>query len=116
MERKLGHWDAGVREGAAALLGVMAGQPSCAAAVCAALPQLRLLCAKPSALPEARHGALLALARVLPALATSATPLPVDYATIVPELDAARLFRGKAKEKTKAAFCFSSHQSSRVAS
>jgi hypothetical protein len=99
VERKLVHWDIHIREASASLFGIMAGQESCKFAVLSVLPRLREMSVHPT-LPEVRHGALLALAHSVRAVAGS-----VDVTSIIPELEAARLFRGKGGEHVRVAAC-----------
>ncbi len=103
VERKLGHWDVAVRENAALLFGEMAALDSCRDAVVRALPRLRTMCVHPTCV-EARHGALLAIAYAVGEVC-KVDGVCVDVATIVPELDAARLFRGKGGEILRVAAC-----------
>jgi hypothetical protein len=101
VERKLGHWDVQVRDVAASLFGVVAGLDSCREKVLSLLTRVREMCVH-ATLPEVRHGALLALAHSIHALTP---PFSIDLANVVPELEAARLFRGKGGEHVRVAAC-----------
>lgn len=103
LERKLVHWDVQVREVAATLFGIMSSLESCRAAVLSVLPRIRDMCVN-ATLPEVRHGAILALANSIEHLVKHGS-LIVDVTTVIPELDAARLFRGKGGEHVRVAAC-----------
>lgn len=101
VERKICHWDVTVRDCASRLLGRIASFESCQSRVLALLPKIRSLSVHPED-PDLRHGGLLALGRVARALKQLTA---VDVATVVPELEAARLFRGKGGELVRVAAC-----------
>ncbi len=127
LRRKVCHWDARVRDEASLLLSAVA--PMCTDMLGKALVKLREGCV--SAEPETRHGALLAMGRIAKALvlcagnalaasgikqgdkdqgsssmdsAAKAVDLH-DVTSVVPELEAARLFRGKGGEMVRVAAC-----------
>lgn len=104
LNRKLRHWDARVRIEAATLLGAVVS--TCRDRVRDALPALRAACV--AAEPEVRHGALLAFGHAIQALCAVEPLTPAqlhDAGTVVPELEAGRMFRGKGGELVRVAAC-----------
>lgn len=103
---KVAHWDASVREVAAKGLAALVGSDTAFFAVDVVDDLV------PRALDsvlEVRHGAALALAAVVRALAAAGVGLEAERATrvvgVAPGVDKARLFRGKGGEIMRGAVC-----------
>ena len=100
IERKLKHWDPQLRELSAILLGEVIDFPACRDTIVQEMPSIRKGCVDKSDV-EVRHGSLLAAAYA----GCKCGPDVLDLATIVPELEAGRLFRGKGGEQVRIAAC-----------
>ncbi|KAL4443777.1 hypothetical protein ABPG75_011514 [Micractinium tetrahymenae] len=103
---KLRHWEKGLRELAAqALAALVPHRP--AFFLGQALPFLLPLATDP--VLEARHGAVAALAELLPALSAAGTALPPELeaaaAEVIPSIERGRLTRGKGGEVMRSAIC-----------
>eukprot|EP00898_Chlorokybus_atmophyticus_P007558 jgi/Chlat1/7803/Chrsp66S07259 len=102
LEHKLRHWERSLRELAAEALAALA--PHCSEALAHAVETILVLRALSVDLVE-RHGALVALAALVPALPDLRPEVRSAVLEVVPAIEKARLYRGRGGDMVRAAAC-----------